>query len=233
MGLNDIIKYLFIGLAITVICSVSSAMVIDGKLTTIELGDYSYQRVLDHNEEVVYEQQGANVPVRQVIKNDVEQKNLNSVAGKDIGGYSKLILRKIDEHTVSIEGDRQEYHSDSNIPAELRYTVTGKFVKGTWSDLISNKPIKITFNPDGTPTIRAKLKGYLEKVITSLGNKKLAAMAASKSWTERVKANAVGYFTRTEVPTDKLAITMVALEGTKESLSQSFTLDTEFRLFTK
>lgn len=50
------------------------------------------------------------------------------------------------------------------------------------------------------------------------------------TWTQKVKANAVGVFTRAEVLSDKLNLQMVALEGTKRKLKQKFSLDTEFRL---
>lgn len=109
MGLNDVMKYFFITLAVSLISVTSSAMnvEINGKLTSTTIGDYSFEGVLDHKEEVVYEQYDANVPVEQIIDKDVKQKNLNAVAGKNIEGYSKLILKKIDEKTVFIEGDRR------------------------------------------------------------------------------------------------------------------------------
>lgn len=232
LSLNNLIKCIFITIAIALISSTSSAITVEGALSSVRVGDYSYSSVLDHKEEVVYEQVSADVPVRQEINKQVEQKNLNAVAGVTIGGYSKLILKKIDEKTITIEGDRQEYFSKAE-PVALKYVVKGHFTQGTWNDFISDKAVKIVFEETTTARAKPTLKTYIEKVIKNIANKKLAEMANSKQLSQRIKASAVGTFTRAEIASEKFKLNMVALEGTKKQLKQSFVLDTQFKLHNK
>ncbi len=232
LDFNMLIKYLFVTLAIALISSTSSAITVEGALSSIRVGDNSYHSVLDHKEEVVYEQVAADVPVKQEINKQIEQKNLNSVAGVTIDGYSKLILKKVNENTLTIEGDRQEYFN-KNEAVVLKYKVLGKFVKGTWSDLISDKPVKIVFEEVTTAKAKSTLKAYIEKVIKNVANNTLAEMAKSKQLGQRVKARTVGEFTRAEILADKFKLHMVALEGTKKQLKQTFLLDTQFKLHNK
>jgi len=48
-----------------------------------------------------------------------------------------------------------------------------------------------------------------------------------------MKAREAGAFTRAEISNDKFKLNMVALEGTKKQLKQSFILDTHFKLHNK
>lgn len=215
MGLNDIIKYISIGLTIILISSTSSALSIEGSLYTDPMGVYVYNSVLDHKEEIVYEQSAANVPLIQEVKNKKERKQLNKVAGRDLNGYSKLIIKKVDEKNVSIEVDRQEYYRDEAI--DLQYKVQGVFAKGTWDDLINDRPVVIALTEESKTKSKSSVKTYLEKLIMNIANQNKAARF-------------FGGFDQAVINKDSFKFNAPFLEGTKKALSQKFNIRSDFRL---
>ncbi len=215
MGLNAIVKYLSIGLAIILISSTSSALTIEGSLYTDPAGEYVYNSVLDHKEEIVYEQSKANVPLIQEVKNKRERKHLNKVAGRDLDGYSKLIIKKLNDKNVLIQVDRQEYHHKEAI--DLQYEVHGVFTNGTWEDLINDRSVVIALTEESKAASKRSVKVYLEQLIMSIANQNKAARF-------------FGGFKDAHINKDSFLFNAPILEGTKRALSQKFQIRSDFRL---
>lgn len=224
MELNSLIKYLFITLAIALISSTSSAITVKGSLYTNPKGTYTYESTLDHKEEIVYEQTGANVPLVQDINNKQDLNKMNSVAGVNLGGYSKLIITKVDEKNVMIESDRQEYITNTEV-AKLNYKAAGTISKGTWSDLLANKPVVITLSAASKENLRTRLKSYLSVVIRTMANQKLKAEGG-------FKAAVVGSFKSIMIADEQTSIESV-FEGNKDTMNQRFNMRAGFMLSNK
>ena len=99
--------------------------------------------------------------------------------------------------------------------------------------IINKLSVKIIFEETSSAKIKPTLKNYIEKVIKNIANKTLAEMAKSNQMGQRIKAQAVGTFTKAEISNDKFKLNMVALEGTKKQLKQTFVLHTQFKLHNK
>lgn len=215
MSTNEIIKYISIVLSVAVIGSVSSAMSVDGKLFTDPIGDYTYSSVLDYKEEVVYEQTEASIRLVQEVDSKKTIRSLDNVPGKNANGYSKLIIKKLDENNVTIEASRQEYFG--NETAELKYIVKGAFLKGSWADLVSGKAISIAVAQDSQALFRNKVKDYLGNVIKCMANAGFGAKL-------------IGGFQMIKIPDDKFRLDAYTLVGTKKELNQKFEFDATFKL---
>lgn len=215
MGINNIIKIVSIGLAMAVISSTSHALTYEGSLTTSPKGTYTYNATLDHKEEVVYEQSAADVTFTLVKMKNNQQKKLkaNEVPGKNANGYSKLIVKKIDEKNVSIEVDKQDYSGNQTIP--LKYTVRGFFAVGTWSDFISNKLVQIKLTDESKKLSQNPVRAYMSKVIKLIGD----------------KMNPIGNFKGIQMAATDFKFDVPVIQGTKKRLTQDFNINTKFKLY--
>lgn len=209
--INDLIKYLTVALAVSLISSTSSALIIEGELNSRD-AEMTYESVLDHKEEVVYEQSGANMVMTQILKNKKpEVSSANQVAGRELDGYSKLILTKVDEKTLTIQVDKEEYEGKVAIP--LKYTVTAYFAEGSWSDLIANKAVKIMLTAEAKRITQQKVKEYMAQKIFVRADK---------------KARFIGGFD--SINMKSFAFEASLLEGSKRILKQMISLHSQFIL---
>ncbi len=218
-NMNELIKYLSITMAVALISSTSSAITREAKLITSPEGKFVYNAILDHKEEIVFEQNSANVTFLQQKVNETNKRSgkkitANKVPGKDASGFSELIMKKIDDKNVTIEINRREY-PEKNLRIDLHYQITGKFAKGTWTDLLADKDVNIILSLDSKRTSQSQLRPYMAKVIKSIGDEQ----------------HPLGRFKGIELTEENFVFDLKSISGKKKAMIQTFDISTKFKLF--
>src|SRR5690606_20064992 len=110
---------------------------------------------------------------------------------------------------------RQEYYQNEAIG--LQYKVQGVFAKGTWDDLINDRPVLIALTDEAKTRSKSNVKVYLEKLIMNIANQNKAARF-------------FGGFDKAVINKDSFKFNAPFLEGTKKALSQKFNIKSDFKL---
>lgn len=188
MGLNDIIKYIFIGIAITVVCSVSSAgarpvfittdkqemrSAVDSNISsgnkkrqyfatidnTSSRNEYRYSARSTSPNEIEFVQTGVDLALFQLVGDE-----LTTVLEKQNNAQvSKIVFKRKDDQNIQIFIERVSFEGGRENP--LHYEVSAAFKEGNWEDLANNRKVTIAVSRQDEIKSKRYIQEWLRRTV--------------------------------------------------------------------